>query len=123
MSTPADDLRMQDTADWQELSAAVHEYLDVQLRIEQDIDRKNELAAVIAKFLPAGQRYEVAEGVGVQMTEAPRRFDPTRADKLFTAAQLAEISVPTVSATLAKRLYPVLFEAAKSAGKPSLRRI
>jgi hypothetical protein len=117
MSTPGED------SDRTELLEAINEYVNLLSAMDNDALRKDELADWIIKRMAAHERIEVAEGVGVQLTGGVRRFSPERAATIFTPEQLAEVSVTTVSTTLAKRLYPVEFEAAKVTGAPTLRRL
>src|SRR4051812_9378025 len=106
-----------------EMDGLVNEYLDVCERIDKDNLIRDQLAEMLVGRLRPGQRYEIVDGVGVQVVAGPRRFNAELAEQIFTHEQLAEISVPTISSTLAKARYPVQAEASKVAGRPQVRRL
>lgn len=106
------------------MDAAVNEYLDICAQIEKDSARRQELGIWLAARLGHGERYEIMDGVGVQLTAPRRTFSPELAGQLFSPEQLAEISTSAPSAALAKARYPVIAEACRvTSGTATLRRL
>lgn len=88
------------------LDQLVNEYLDLGEQIAKDSERRSQVAELISRILPVGEKYEVAPGVGVRISSPKRTFDSNKAGHLLTKDQLRAISIQRLSVTEARKVLP-----------------
>lgn len=105
------------------IAELVNERLELASQIKFDTTRLADIDAEIVKHVPTGERFELAEGVGVRVQAPSATFSVGRARDVLTPEQFAMISESKPSVALAKQFLPgaILDLCYVPGGKPSVR--